>query len=601
MRPSETDRLYLEEITASRYPVAMDDQPPLRIDITGVGEEPTAPEEVKPELVAPVVAPESPSMTAYDPTVRERLAEFLQAGFESFGMERFQARRQAQSLVGGPSSNLPLQLGVADIVPFLGTGLQTEEAGRMLEDAADFAQRGEYGEAAISAAVGALGLVPGAAGTVKAARQVGELANVAGDKAVQAITGNPQATSTAVLEAAGQMSPLANIMPKVTAKSDTVVPVKVGQRQVELPVNQAAVLSKAVKNLTPAEQAKFKANTAKTFVENLTALPSKQEFGAAALAGSAKKGWYEGSTQAIVNVFGPDASRFAALLSATSPQTSVESNLYNALQIWKNWTAAGRPVDRDSIVRVMGESVQGGKGEESVLDAWINNSVRALSAEDPSSVMLSGPKVDSFMRNLQGNVNEVTNDAWMASFALVDQKIFSGSLTKTDPGKGPGYLAMNARVRETADYLTNLTGEAWTPAEVQETIWSWAKTLYETAGSAGETRSAVQLIRDDAITNELIASTPDFRTLFYDQRFQPILEQAGYGDQLAKLRAATAGADGSAGSKKPRASGKAGAIDPEAQRKLNERNAKRLDKLRKQREEASAQKSAAQTPPGGNK
>jgi hypothetical protein len=47
MRPSETDRLYLEEITASRYPVAMDDQPPLRIDITGVGQ-PTAPEEVGP-------------------------------------------------------------------------------------------------------------------------------------------------------------------------------------------------------------------------------------------------------------------------------------------------------------------------------------------------------------------------------------------------------------------------------------------------------------------------------------------------------------------------------------------------------------------------
>lgn len=247
MRPSETDRLYLEEITASRYPVAMDDQPPLRIDITGVGEEPTAPEEVKPELVAPVVAPESPSMTAYDPTIRERLAEFLQAGFESFGMERFQARRQAQSLVGGPSSNLPLQLGVADIVPFLGTGLQTQEAGRMLEDAADFAQRGEYGEAAISAAVGALGLVPGAAGTVKAARQVGKMANVAGDKAVQAITGNPQATSTAVLEAAGQMSPLRaidiNIFPKEVQKVSQRVDkgtVKISNKVTKEPVIQLA-------------------------------------------------------------------------------------------------------------------------------------------------------------------------------------------------------------------------------------------------------------------------------------------------------------------------------------------------------------------------
>jgi hypothetical protein len=368
--------------------------------------------------------------------------------------------------------------------------------------------------------------------------------------------------------------------------------VKIGKRKIKVPADQAAILSKAIKNLTPAEQLKFKSDTAKTFVERLTALPSKQEFGAAAIGGRAKKGWYEGSTQAIVNVFGPDANRFAALLSATSPQTSVESNLYNALQIWKNWIAAGRPTERDAIIKVMGESVQGGKGEESVLDAWKNNSVAALTAEDPSKLILSGPKVNSFMLNLQGNVEEVTNDAWMASFSLVDQKIFGGSLTKTDPGKGPGYLAMNARVRETATYLTKLTGETWTPAEVQETIWSWAKTLYETAGAAGETRSAVQLVRDNAITDELISSTPDFRTLFYDERFAPILEQSGYGEQLARLRAASSASDVATGSQKPGTSGQAAAIDPEAQRKLLERNAKRLDTLRKQRELAAAEKAA---------
>jgi len=331
------------------------------------------------------------------------------------------------------------------------------------------------------------------------------------------------------------------------------IAVKIGEREIKVPADQASILSKAIKNLTPAEQLKFKSDTARTFVERLTALPSKQEFGAAAIGGRAKKGWYEGSTQAIVNVFGPDANRFAALLSATSPQTSVESNLYNALQIWKNWTAAGRPTERDAIIKVMGESVQGGKGEESVLDAWKNNSVAALTAEDPGKLILSGPKVNSFMLNLQGNVEEVTNDAWMASFSLVDQKIFGGSLTKTDPGKGPGYLAMNARVRETATYLTKLTGETWTPAEVQETI---------------------------------------FRTLFYDERFAPILEQAGYGEQLARLRAASSTSDVSTGSQKPGTGSQAAAIDPEAQRKLLERNAKRLDTLRKQRELAAAEKAA---------
>lgn len=384
--------------------------------------------------------------------------------------------------------------------------------------------------------------------------------------------------------------------------AQVVIPVKVGEREVKIPANQAATLQKALKNLTPEEQAKFRSNTASKFVNILKQLPSKEEFGAASIAGKAKKGWYEGSTQAIVQVFGPDSSRFAALLSATSPQTSVESNLFNALQVWKNWTAAGRPTDRESIVRVMGQSVQGSKGEESVLDAWINNSVRALSAEDPSTVVLSGPKVNSFMLNLQGNVNEVTNDAWMAAFTYVDQNLFSGSLTKGgDPGKGPGYIAMNARVRETATYLTKITGETWTPAEVQETIWSWAKTLYETAGAKGEKRSAVQLIQDNAITDELIAATPDFRTLFYDERFAPILEQAGYSDQLSQLRAATSGSDATAGAKKPGSSGQASSVDADSQRKYLERNAKRLDKLRADREKEAAAKAKAktQTPTGG--
>jgi hypothetical protein len=366
--------------------------------------------------------------------------------------------------------------------------------------------------------------------------------------------------------------------------------VKVGDKELKIPGDKAAVLQKAIKNLTPEEQGKLRTDTAIKMVDILTTLPSTKEFAAAAVGGIAKKGWYEGSAKAIIEVFGQDSPRFAALLSATSPQTSVESNLYNALQVWKNWTAAGRPQDRESIISVMGQSVQGSKGEESVLDAWKNNSVRALTSEDPSTLTLSGPKVDSFMKNLQGNVEQVTNDAWMASFSLVDQTIFSGSLTKTDAGKGPGYLAMNARVRDTAKYLTNLTGETWTPAEVQETIWSWAKTLYEKASDANETRSALQLIKENAITDDLIASTPDFRTLFYDERYAPILEQAGYKDQLDRLRTATATDNAGTGVQKSRSSSETGKALGNTQSKLLESNAKRLDQLRLNREQASADK-----------
>jgi hypothetical protein len=75
-------------------------------------------------------------------------------------------------------------------------------------------------------------------------------------------------------------------------------------------------------------------------------------------------------------------------------------NLLNTLNTWKNWTAAGRPTEAKTIKEIMGRSVSGTKGEESVLEAWQNNAVRSLSASDPTKVTLSGPKVDSFYRNL---------------------------------------------------------------------------------------------------------------------------------------------------------------------------------------------------------
>jgi hypothetical protein len=108
--------------------------------------------------------------TAYDPTVRERLASFLQAGFEGMGVDRYKARQNAQALLGGPSSNLPLNMGLADVVPFLGTGLQTQEAVRMGEEAVTSVQQGNYGTAALQAGGAAIGLIPGVAGTVTAAK-----------------------------------------------------------------------------------------------------------------------------------------------------------------------------------------------------------------------------------------------------------------------------------------------------------------------------------------------------------------------------------------------------------------------------------------------
>jgi len=110
------------------------------------------------------------SMQAIEPTVRERLAGVLQSSFESLGMDRYKARQNAQTLIGGGSSNLPLNIGLADFVPFLGTGLQTEESVIMGGESIESAKRGDYGTAALQAGGAVLGLVPGVAGTVKAGK-----------------------------------------------------------------------------------------------------------------------------------------------------------------------------------------------------------------------------------------------------------------------------------------------------------------------------------------------------------------------------------------------------------------------------------------------
>ena len=345
------------------------------------------------------------------------------------------------------------------------------------------------------------------------------------------------------------------------------------------------IARRVLPHLTPAERTKLRADTAQTLVNQFKKLPSANEMAAVAYAGRAKRGWYYNSAKAIEHVFGPDAPRFAALLSAMSPQTSVEINLRNAVQTWKNWVAADRPTSKDEIFQIMGRSVEGSKLTDSVLPSWVNNSVRALATEDPAQITLSGPKVDSFMRNLIGATHEVTNDAWMANYAAVDQKIFSGSLNVagTDPGKGPGYLAMSAKIREAAKRLTQLTGEEWTPSEVQETVWSWAKTLFELQRDGVGAREALEA---GGVTNEAIAATPDFRSQLHEKRNEQALRSAGYGDQLDSLltRSDLAGKGGL----DARAGSEAAPFDPNTQAGYEGRAAERLERLRYDRAAASA-------------
>ena len=347
-------------------------------------------------------------------------------------------------------------------------------------------------------------------------------------------------------------------------------------------------LKAVMKYMTPDERVKLRRDTAQKIVDLFENLPAAEEMAAVAFAGRAKRGWYRESSKAIVEIFGAnDAPRFAALLAAMSPQASVEMNLHNALRTWGNWVAAGRPTEPAEIIRIMGRSVAGSMGEASVLDAWKNNSIRSLAADDPMDIKLSGPKVNSFMQNLRDNVNAVTIDAWMANYSNVSQDLFKG--TGNDPdalgqvvGKGPGYVAMSAAVRRAAEVATRKTGQKWTPEEIQETVWSWAKSLYEKSDERGITTN--ELLKAGGLTHEQINETPDFGRLFVSNVYRKLLEDAGYGKeieaQLARGGEPDAAGNGNRGD--ARSAEGSGFTQPSFERHLK-RAAERLESLRNDR------------------
>ena len=127
--------------------------------------------------------------TAVDKTNREKLASFLTESMVNLGADRYKTRERVESFIGGTSSRLPLNLGLVDFVPFLGTFLQSEEAAILLGQAKKSAERGNTTTAAIEGVGGVLGLVPGAIGTAKFTKKaVEELGPTAGKMAEDYLT-----------------------------------------------------------------------------------------------------------------------------------------------------------------------------------------------------------------------------------------------------------------------------------------------------------------------------------------------------------------------------------------------------------------------------
>lgn len=312
---------------------------------------------------------------------------------------------------------------------------------------------------------------------------------------------------------------------------------------------------------------------AQAIVDVFKRLPKDVDYADVAQAGEARRFWYEESARTLREIFGIDTPRFVGLLAALSPRVSVEQNLLHTARVWREWNDRGRPTDAKTLRAV----IQAGTEMDEPLSSWLPNAIKMLASDRPELETLSGPKVDSFALNLLGHVNEVTNDAWMAAFALVDQKILGGTQSG---GKAGGYIAMNAKLRRVAERLTETTGSTWTPAQVQASVWSWAKTAYEFSQAQGLT--VTQAVQQGLITDSLIAGTPGFDTLItQNTNIRQVLEEAGYGPIIAELERDRGGvsddraAAGAPGVQPPRAGA---AVAPGVLR-----SARRLDRLREQR------------------
>lgn len=268
-------------------------------------------------------------------------------------------------------------------------------------------------------------------------------------------------------------------------------------------------------NLTP-DEAKRRSDTAQQMLELYKELPHDSDFETAVTAGLIKRGWYDRAGQTIRQIFGADTEKFVGLLASLSPRQSVAENMHMALKIWADWKDAGSPTDKATLQDIIENHAE--------LHARVPNSIRALQGDelaDPplpadaidSKAKKSGFKVESFRRNLLGDLNASTNDTWMARFANIDQSVF---------GSKAGYLAFNAKVRKVAAKFD------MQPAEVQETIWSFMKTLDEATTVA---KSAQENLR--SLSDSDILKTPEFHDVIHNEvltnpRVRAQLERLGY-------------------------------------------------------------------------
>ena len=162
-------------------------------------------------------------------------------------------------------------------------------------------------------------------------------------------------------------------------------------------------------------------------------------------------------------MFGDEAHRFTNFVASLSPQKDVEQNFTDALNFYNMWQDAGKPLgpDNEKVIRDLTERAEVGMSGQVARNQLYENLV--------NEVQPTGPKVSNFARNLKGNMDAVTKDRWMAYLFGNNERMFRWF--KEGSPKPAVHLAADALIRAVGQSINML------PAEVQETSWSFLRTV----------------------------------------------------------------------------------------------------------------------------
>lgn len=240
------------------------------------------------------------------------------------------------------------------------------------------------------------------------------------------------------------------------------------------------------------------ASSIKRISDAIESLPPETDLVALAQMGEVKRGWYARAVQAcraLADMVDPsDRVVLVRIIAATSPRQAVKSNMLMALSTYNEWVRRGRPTDREDLEKWLPNFAK-------MSSRW-KNTIRAIKGEPFSDYSY---KVSAFADNLLDdvlqNTQAVTNDTHQAKLAPPEFKL----------GNYTAYYALSARTRSVAKKL------GWQPREVQETLWSVMKTVWEIAESEGETRPPSELLQN-ITEQDIIERSTEFSVLLTEDK-----------------------------------------------------------------------------------